>query len=311
MQIIKWDGQPISKPGWYSDIPIERYHSANMCIGPAVSSSNLRKVWSHSEAHMNAEWAENPDREVKDPTRSMILGQAAHTLFLGDDDYNTRYVVQPEVYPDAKTGEKKPWNYNANYCKDWRAKWESLGRVLLTAKEAKAIKGMAASLTTNGLVQNGMLNGKVECSGFYIDRATGLWIKVRPDVIPTDSGDFTDLKTASEVTTVALMSSIRTYGYNMQGGLISQACDELGLPFKSFNLLFVETAAPYCARGNPLNDKDLGLGRQQNEWALKKIKRAMDTGRFPGPGEDDQSELGLSGDERGRIEARLKLEGLQ
>jgi len=37
MKITKWNGKPITKPGWYSGIPIETYHSAGICDGKAVS----------------------------------------------------------------------------------------------------------------------------------------------------------------------------------------------------------------------------------------------------------------------------------
>jgi hypothetical protein len=239
MEVRKWDGQPISEPGWYSGIPIERYHSAGICDDVAVSSSNLRRCWTHSAAHMNAEWCENLEGEPRTVTRSMILGAAAHHLMLGEDGFNTKFVAQPEEYPDAKTGEKKPWTYQANFCKGWRAKQEDLGKTVVTVKELTSIIAMARSLALEPLVQDGLLSGYVETSGFIKDQQTGLWIKVRPDVIPTDSGDFADLKTASEVITPALQSSIRTYAYHMQGALIWEVCDVLGQPFESFVLLFI------------------------------------------------------------------------
>ena len=282
MQVTKWDGKPITKPGWYSNIPIEIYHAAGICDGIAVSSSNLRKCWTHSPAHMNAEWCENPEAEPRVPTRPMILGQAAHHLFLGEDGFSTKFVCQPEFYPDRKTGEKKKWHNGADYCKTWNEKFAD--RVIYTLEEGEAIKAMARSLALEPLVQDGLLNGIVECSGFIKDRETELWIKVRPDVIPTDSGDFADLKTANEVITIALMSSIRTYAYHMQGALIWEVCEALGQPFKSFVLMFIETQKPHCARTAPLDDKDLGFGRRQNRLMLRQIRECIEKNRFPRPG---------------------------
>jgi hypothetical protein len=306
MEVKIWDGKPITVPGWYSNVPIERYHSAGICDGIAVSSSNLRKCWTHSPAHMNAEWAENPDSEPRTPTRQMILGQAAHHLFLGEDGFSSKFIAQPAEYPDKKTGLKKPWHNGSDYCKAWNEKFSD--RVIVTLKELQAIIEMSKSMAADALVQQGLLTGHVECSGFFKDGETGLWIKVRPDVIPTDSGDFADLKTASEVVTPALMSSIRTYAYHMQGALIWETCEVLGQPFESFILMFVETSKPYCARSAPLTDDDLARGRLQNRWALRKIRQCIDLNHFPGPGEGDTAAMPLSHDERERIDARLKLE---
>src|SRR5262245_38133244 len=119
MNVIKWNGKPINKPGWYSGIPIERYHSANLCVGPSVSSSDLRMCWAKSPAHMFANWAENADAIPYRPTRSMILGMAAHHLLLGEEGFKFRFVQQPLTYRDKVSGRDKPWHGAANYCKQW------------------------------------------------------------------------------------------------------------------------------------------------------------------------------------------------
>ncbi len=307
MKVTPWDGKRITEPGWYSGIPIERYHSAELCDGPAVSSSDLRTCFHKSPAHMFVRWAENPDREEQEMTRAQTLGAAAHHLLLGEDNFKLKFVAQPETYRDKKTAELKPWTYQANFCKDWRTKQTDAGRIVVTVKELKAIVQMARTLALEPLVKEGLLSGHIETSGFFRDQQTGLWVKVRPDVVPM-GGEFIDLKTASEVTTPALMSSVRSYGYNQQGALIWEACEALEQPFESFMLLFVETAAPFCARAVPMPDEDMGLGREQNRHTMRKIKACIDAGHWPGPGEGELIALGLSKDERERIRARLTAE---
>jgi len=310
MKVTKWDGQPISKAGWYSGIPIERYHSPSMCDGPAVSSSNLRTCWSKSPKHMFSQWAENPEREERTVTRAMLLGAAAHHLLLGEDNFKLKFVAQPETYRDVKTGEPKKWNNNAHACQEWNAKQAKGGKVVVKVEELDCIVAMARSLALEPLVNEGLLRGRIETSGFWKDQQTGLWIKVRPDVIPVTDADFVDLKTASDVTTVALQSTMRSYGYPQQGALIWEVCEALGQPFTSFMLMFVETSNPWCARTVQVDDEDLSFGRQQNRWALRKIRECIDTGHWPGPGEGDLRPLRISNDERERIKTRLKAEGL-
>ena len=310
MDIIKWNGKPISKPGWYSGISIEQYHSAGICNGPAVSSSNLRTCWRKSPAHAFAEWCENPDAEPRTPTRAMTLGTAAHHMLLGEDGFKLKFIAQPATYRDKVTAQSKPWNNNAGFCKDWTATQHEAGRTPVTIAELDAIVAMSRSLALDPLVNDGLLRGRVECSGFIRDKETGLWIKVRPDVIPQTTADFVDLKTAADVTTPALQSSIRSYGYHQQGGLIWEACLQLGLPFETFVLMFVETSAPYCARAVPLTDDDLARGRQQNRAMLRRFAHCMNAKHWPGPGEGSLQAMALSTDERARIDERLKYEGL-
>jgi PDDEXK-like domain of unknown function (DUF3799) len=310
MQVMKWDGKPIKKPGWYSDVPIEVYHSAGICDGTAVSSSDLRTCWSKSPAHMFSKWAENPNRVEPSTTNSMLVGGCAHFLLLGEKDFRLKYVTPPEKYPDRKTGELKAWSNNAIFCKAWNAEQRALGRVIVTDKILDNIVAMSKTLAREPLIEDGIMRGHVETSGFFKDKATDLWIKVRPDVVPITETDFVDLKTCAEVVTPALMSSIRTYGYHQQGALVWEACETFGQPFTSFMLIFAETTNPWCVRTVPLPQHDISLGRQQNRWAMQKIRACIESGHWPGPGEGELVEFGLSKDERERILARLKLEGL-
>ena len=191
MKVTKWDGKPISKQGWYSGISLDRYHSAGMCDGPAVSSSNLRTCWLKSAAHMFDEWAENPDAEPRESTRNMILGAASHHLLLGEEGFKLRYVAQPETYRDKVTAQEKPWNNNAGVCRDWHEKQREQERTVVTVKELKSIVEMARSLALEPLVQQDLLRGYVETSGFFKDTETGLWVKVRPDVVPSGPTSWT------------------------------------------------------------------------------------------------------------------------
>jgi hypothetical protein len=310
MQITKWNGKPIRKPGWYSGIPIERYHDANLCAGMSVSSTDLRTCWAKSPAHMFVNWCENPEGIKRKETRAMTLGAAAHHLFLGEDGYNAKFVVQPATYRDKVTAVEKPWHGGATPCKQWVEKQKKAGRTIVTQAETELIKGMARSLVLEPFIDQGILRGHVEMTGIFKDQQTGLWIKVRPDVVPTDSGDFCDLKTAIEVTDVAIQSSIRSYGYHQQAALVWEACEALGTPWRTFVLMFIETAPPHCARAVPLMEDDMSRGRLQNRAMLRKIASCLIENHWPGPGEGDPRPLPLATDERSRIDHRLKAEGI-
>ena len=56
-----------------------------------------------------------------------------------------------------------------------------------------------ASLAEEPLIKAGILNGLVEHTMVYQDKETGVWIKVRPDCVPTDGADISDLKTIADM----------------------------------------------------------------------------------------------------------------
>ena len=308
MQIVKWNGKPISKPGWYSGVSLDTYHSAGICSGPAVSSTDLRTAWSKSPAHMYLHWAENPKREVRSITRAAILGSCAHHLLLGEDNFKTRYVTQPATYRDKTTAVEKNWHNGATYCKKWNEKQLAAGKTPITLTELASVVSMSRSLALEPLVNAGMLRGAIEISGFWKDAETNLWLKIRPDVIPLGSGDYVDLKTAAEVISIALQAAIRVRAYHQQAALCWEVVEAFEQPFETFVLAFIETSPPWCARMVPLTDEDMARGRQQNRAMLRRIASCIAANHWPGPGEGDLRALPLANDERSRIDERLQRE---
>jgi PDDEXK-like domain of unknown function (DUF3799) len=292
LQTVKWKpGEPISKPGMYSGISLERYHTGSICDGPSISSSGLRKIFSESPAHYWCESPLNPDRIEPKIKRHFILGRAVHHLMLGEPFFAKLFVVQPGEYPDSKTGELKPWNNNSTHAKLWHSKALVDRKLVLLPREIEQIKGMAVALGRHPLIKPPYqaLNGLIERSLFWKDKATGVWLKSRPDAIPTDGADFVDLKTCDSVLWPDLVRSIGKFGYPQQGALVRQAAREVfGIAQASFTLVFVESNPPHCVRVVELKPHELDRGDRQNRASLDLFARCLKSGHWPGPDYDKQ-----------------------
>lgn len=299
-------GGKIAAPGLYSNVPLSVYHG-DLCVGPSMSSSGLRTITTKSPAHYWCRSPFNPDRVEDKDTEALTLGRAAHHLLLGEDDFSTLFIMRPDEYPDRKTGEMKKWNGNATWCRDWLADQDSAGRTVLTPAQIAAIRGMARSLAAHPLIDNGILNGAIEQSIVWRDKETGLWLKVRPDAIPNDSGDFADLKTTPSVRDDDLRRTIAEYGYHQQGALIAAGWMALtGSTVSSFNLVFVEKEPPHCVRVVTLRDDDLARGERLNRLALRTAADCFTKGHWPGPGNDDAEYFGLPTWAQDRIDKQLE-----
>jgi hypothetical protein len=290
MQTIPWNGKPIIKAGLYSLIGLDTYHRGEICSGPSVSSSGLRTLFDKSPAHFYDEWPGNPDYVERPDKAHFILGRAAHHLYLrevGVPSFGKLFAVPPKEYPDKQTGEMKAWTYKAAFCQQWKRLQESEGKAVLRADDIDALRGMADALKLNPLIIEGALNGLIERSIFWRDEPTGLWLKSRPDAIPTSGTEFVDLKTTTSVVWTDLQRTISECGYNQQGALIRRAAREvLGIDNPTFHLVFVEKARPFCVEVVTLKDNDLDRGEQQNRLGLDTIARCLKAKRWPGPGGD-------------------------
>lgn len=282
---IEWDGKPITAPGLYSKIPIEVYHSAEICDGPSVSSSGLRQIFNQSPAHFYAEWPGNPNRAEPKDKAHFTIGRAVHHLMLGEPYFAKLFAQQPDEYPDSKSGELKPWSNNSNFAKAWKTEQAAAGRTILTPNDVENIRGMAIRLGKHPLIRAGALNGMIERSIIWKDKATGIWVKSRPDSIPNDSGDFVDLKTTTSVLHRDLARTIAELGYHQQGALVRTAARTvLGIENPTFALVFVEKTSPWCPRVVTLKDNDLDLGERANRAALDAMAACLKAKDWPGPG---------------------------
>lgn len=268
----------ISEPGVYA-LDIDSYHG-QPCVGPSISSSGLRTIWSESPAHFWARSSLNPKRLPEDDKPQFAVGRLAHKLLLeGREGIEDEFAVRPDEWSDWRSKDARLWKEAQTLA----------GKTVITPADLESVTGMAESLAAHPLVKAGILDGFVERSLIWKDEETGVWLKARPDVIPNASGDFSDLKSTTSVTTDALQKSIASFGYHVQGALVGMAAKAvLGLEMQTFTLVWVEKTAPWCVRVTTLLPEDLERGAMQVRSALRTFARCLETGSWPGPGGDRQ-----------------------
>ncbi len=287
---VLWGGSKISKPGIYAGVPMDAYHG-DLCVDHSASHGGLDRIITGSPKHYFDRWYGNPDREPDEPTKSMILGKAAHHLFLGEREFAKHFIRRPEIAPDG-TGRK--WNGNNNACIDWLELQAKKKLTVLTLENVEAIMRMNKALAAEPLIQGGILNGHIEQSFVWKDSETGLWMKARPDVVPNTTGDFVDLKVIADISDEGMQRSIHSFGYHRQGALTIEGAailleqppvirSEPGGEGFSWTLVFVEADRPHCVRIRTLKIEELQDGMKQNRLARRLLKRCIDRNEWPGP----------------------------
>lgn len=279
MKLLKWNGAAITEPGVYADVPIRTYHGP---LVPAdrrsVSRSGLWRLFDKSPAHHWKESCYNPDAEEQEESEPLLFGRAAHHLLLGEANFKKHFAIRPPEFDSWRTKDAKAW----------RAEKTDHGFDVLIPSNIDSIRGMARGLAGDPIVRAGALNGLIEHTMIAQDPETGLWIKVRPDAIPTDSGDYTDLKSCADVTDDGLETAIGRDGLFVQGAMTRYICQLLGLPFTSFTLIFSEKTEPHCVQTRTLKEADLDLGYKAMRCALLTYQQCDARNVWPGPGGERQ-----------------------
>lgn len=282
LEILNWNGLPIDQAGIWKNIPLAAYHGA-ITAKPSISSSGLRTIESQSLRHYWVTSYLNPLRIEKESSEAMDVGSALHDLAAGESFW-AKYAVRPEQWDSWRTKDAQLW----------KEAQLAQGKTVLTSSDMEDLRGMAASLAAHPTIQAGILRGIVEHSVIWEDKATGVWLKARPDVIPLDSTMLVDLKTCASADGQSCRRSISEYQYHMQLALAQWGVQEVtGRQMTDCVLVFVERKPPYCVNIKPIWADDIEWGRRQVRRALDRFARALEANDWPGY-DDDEVACGLS-----------------
>lgn len=255
----------ITAAGQY-DIPIETY-LGDCCAGPSVSGSGLVKIEQTSLAHYWWDSYHNPQREPYDST-ALAFGRACHAWVLGEPEFNKYFVVSP--YEEFRSNEARVWR-------------EQQTRTIVKPDQLDAIKAMNETILKTPLIQNAFKDGKPEQSLIWQDRETGIWLKTRPDWLPSALKYVPNFKTARSSRPADFTRSAYDLGYHQGAALCIDGLREvLGWKAPSYYFVAQEKTPPYVATLVVMRDTDIEWGRLLNRAAIRKLARALDADEWPG-----------------------------
>lgn len=277
MKVIPWDGAPISAPGIYSGVPMKVYHGPRLCDGPSISSSGLRKM-ERSPLHYWDSSPYNPNGQPEEDKSAWAFGRAAHCLFLGDGSFLEEFAIRPDKWDSWRTNDSKKW----------RGEQELAGKTCLTPDDLENLSAMAKSLAAHPTIQHGLLNGLVEHTIVWKDPKTGVWVKARPDVIPTESRVTADLKKTTNASPVSVRRAIGEFGYHQQMALVGEGLRRVAdMEVETHNLVFLEDKRPWAVNITPLSPMAIHYGERQNRRALDRFAECLNSGVWPTYDDDE------------------------
>lgn len=270
------EGMIITKPCIVKDMPMDIYHG-KCTDAPNISSSGLRTIESKSPAHY---WIHSPYNENRVPqkdTKALNFGRAAHALLIGGENFKQNYAVRPSRFDSWRTKDAQ----------EWRNEQIKNGKTVLVPDDLETIKGMAEALSKHPLVRSGIMHGDIERSLFWKDKQTGVWLKARPDCLPTADGVVCDFKTAEDASPNAARRAMQERGYPMQGALIGMGMEELtGVKMTDFVLIFQEKEPPYAILVTTVDNEWIYWARRQLRRAIDTFAKCIETNEWPGYAEE-------------------------
>jgi len=219
-------------------------------------------------------WIDQPEDESTASTR---YGSLVDTLALQPDKFDEIYCVAPETYTSDK-GEEKPWNTNANFCKDWVAKRSD--KQIVKQKDLDAAEDAIKRLLADGRIRDFIECSKkqVMVSADYHDAETGLIIPVRvlTDLVPDPKHalygkSLGDLKTSQDASNYKWPRTVSQFTYHVQAALNLDLHTVANPDIEriEFRHLIQESEPPYQTGRRILSSEFIEIGRAKYMAALK------------------------------------------
>jgi hypothetical protein len=201
---------------------------------------------------------------------ALLLGRAAHVRILeGRDAYETQFAFGGPINP--RTG--KPFGSTTKAFAQWA---EAQGKPVLSHDNVELIEQMASGVAMNDEAVDLLLYGRSEgvIRTSYCDtpcQSRFDWIHPHRGVV--------DLKTTADLTWFENDAKRRRYHNQMAfyQGVLGQVIDELVPVY----LIGIEKTEPFRCGVWRLGDNTLAIARQENEEAIRRLRRAWEIDAFP------------------------------
>jgi len=257
-------------------MPAAEYHSDKT----AVSQGALQEI-EMSPAHFVDQWqVPYVDHEGSDEMR---LGTLAHEALLEPELYAAR-IVKPEF------GDQR---YKEN--KDAKATWLKgvpQGAKLISETDKRTVENMCVNALAKKEIRDVLACSQKEATIYWVDESTLILNRARIDILAPSV--VWDVKTVGRgmASKENFAKKIANDGYDFQGASYMTAADHVAKQpefFKEYRFIVMEREAPFACAIYSLNQGTIAIAKARRAVALRKLRDALDLGRFDDYGDEVQA----------------------
>lgn len=233
----------------------------------SLSQSELKVIAEKSPAHLKHQ------RRCKRPqTAAQKLGTAIHAALLEPESFEKDYIRTPKL-DRRKTEDRKLGVMLLEEAKEMR-------KVILPDADFKTVVAIRETVAGDPALSQLLGDGLSERACF--GRVFGVDGKARPDYYVPNHHKIVDLKSTKCASRLEFERDIRKYRYHWQAVWYSDLIKELTGETPEFEILALETSAPYCAASFKIKFDLMAIARKEMQASVDLYRRCLDTGFWPG-----------------------------
>ena len=260
----------ILQAGIHLGIPMSDY-IADPAPEPSLSKGVIHDLVIRSPLHAHSNHPRFGKRD-DDVTARSDLGSACHSQLLGGPEIE--YVNVRNRAGDVVA------NWQSKAAQGARDEIRAVGRIPLLARQEESVESMAA-IARPLLASFG--DGDTEATIVWQEEC-GSWGRCRPDFLAGDRLVVVDYKTSTNADPLTwIRTTLRGGKYGLQGTWNLRALRNLlGPAAREFVFLVQEIDPPYAISKIRLGEERIELETRKIVAGLRRWRRAMDSGKWPG-----------------------------
>lgn len=259
------------------DMPLAEYLAVD-----ALSSTGL-KLLALSPWHFK-------NRVEADPTPAMLRGSLAHCAVLEPDAMAQRYVVVPEgapTRPSRRQWEAKDPSPASKAAMQWWTQFQAdnAGREIVSAADYALCQLQLQAVRDCQFLASVLLYGRGEVSIFWIDEATGLYCKARPDWMALNTRAVVlDLKTCTDESPSGFGRAAARLRYDLQAAHYVAGVEAVTGQAVDFFFGAVTNKPPVLAVPYALTDEIRDQGKEERRELMERLAWCQRENEWPAYG---------------------------
>lgn len=245
------------------DVSNVEYHANHSCI-----SHSMMEVFRASPLAYARKFIYGTMRRL-DPTPAMCIGTALHTLVLEPERFDELVAVSPDVDRRTKYG-KAQWEEFKSSCN---------GKAVISQFDNDAVTNMSKSILAHPEAAKLLKRAEYREKSFrWVNEASGLFCKCKPDLLWWAGAVIGDLKTAADPTPGAWTRQAASLGYHRQNAGYRSGIEAVSGRRPAFLHIVVGTSEPFETCCYQMDPESVDHGEFQNQQTLNAIRAAIDSG---------------------------------
>ena len=213
-------------------------------------------------------------------SRPLIFGQAFHAAVLEPLLFDDNFAIMPAELA-AMDKRKKEGKAALAAWKEGQVGPSGLPKIVLSATEGEAIKGMTAGIFANPCAKALIERAAIVEQAFYFDDPDhGVRLRCKPDLITSD-GVVCDLKSTAAALVDWHVKAAEPYRYDVQDAFYSHVLRGCGQSVSDFLFVVVEKTPPFDCAVFGLTDFDRERAWREADLDLAVYAACLETNVWP------------------------------